>query len=61
MDATHSLDSLMVVRALDLKNDEYRPCDEGEKCLVPNTPYLESIGALLYLVYYTKSQYCILL
>ena len=46
MDAAHPLSSSMVVRSLDLNEDEFRPCDEGEKCLGPETPYLAAIGAL---------------
>lgn len=48
MDAVHPLSSPMVLRSLDLKKDEFRPCDEGEDCLGPNTPYLIAIGALMY-------------
>ena len=33
MDAIHLLSSLMMVRSLDLKNDEFRPCNEGVICL----------------------------
>ena len=44
----------MVVRSLDLKKDEFRPYDEGEKCLGPKTPYLMAIGSLMYLANCTR-------
>ena len=50
MDAAHPLSSPIVVRSLDLKKDEFRPCDEGDKCLGPETSYLAAIGVLMYLV-----------
>ena len=46
MDMTHPLSFPMVVRSMDLK-DEFRPCDESEKCLGLETPYLAAIGALM--------------
>ena len=54
MDAAHPLSSPMLVRSLDPKNDEFRPCDEGEKCLGPETPYLATISALIYLANCTR-------
>ena len=44
----------MVVWILDLKKDEFRPCDEREKCLGPETPLLIAISALMYLANCTK-------
>ncbi len=54
MDAAHPLSSPMVVRSLDSEKDEFRPCDEGEKCLEPETAYLAAIGALMYLANCTR-------
>ena len=54
MDVAHPLSSPMVVRSLDLKKDEFKPCGEGDKCLGLETPYLATIGALMYLKNYTK-------
>jgi hypothetical protein len=54
MDAAHPLSSPMVVRSLDPEKDEFRPCDEGETCLGPETPYLAAISALMYLANCTR-------
>ena len=54
MDAAHPLSSSMVVRSLDMKKNEFRPCVEGERCLGLETPYLAVIGALIYLENCTK-------
>jgi hypothetical protein len=54
MDAAHPLSSPMVVPSLDPKKYEFRPCDEGEKCLGPKTPYLAAIGALMNLANCTR-------
>ena len=44
----------MVVWSLDLKKDECRRCDEGEKCLELETSYLVARGALMYLTNCTR-------
>ena len=49
MDKAHPLSSLMVVRSLDVKNDPFRPCENGEELLGPEVPYLSAIGALMFL------------
>ena len=49
MDKTHPLSSPMIVRSLDVKNDSFRSCENGEELLDPKVPYLSAIGALMYL------------
>ena len=49
MDKAHPLSSPMVVRSLDVKNDPFRHCENGEKSLGPEVLYLSVIGALMYL------------
>ena len=49
MNEAHPLTSLMVVRALDVNKDSFRPCEKGEELLGPKVPYLSAIGALMYL------------
>jgi hypothetical protein len=50
MDAAYPLSSPMVVQSLNPKNDKFKPCDEGEKCLGLEIPSLAAIGTLMYLV-----------
>ena len=50
----HPLTSPMVVRALDVKNDPFRPCEKGEELLGPEVPYLSAIGALMDLATCTR-------
>jgi hypothetical protein len=54
INAAHLLRSPMVVQLLDPKNDEFRSCNEGEKCLKLETPYLAAIGALIHLANCTR-------
>ncbi|XP_039145626.1 secreted RxLR effector protein 161-like [Dioscorea cayenensis subsp. rotundata] len=54
MEKAYPLSTPMVVRALDIQKDPFRPPEEGEIILGPETPYLSSIGALMYLVYNTR-------
>ena len=54
MDKAHPLSSPMVVRSLDVKKDSFRPCKKGEELLGPKVPYLNAIGALMYLVNCTR-------
>ena len=49
MDKAHPLSSLMIVRSLDVKNDPFLPCENCEKLLGPEVPYLSVIGPLMYL------------
>ena len=54
MDKAHPLNSSMIVRSLDMKNNPFRPCEKGEELLSPEVPYLSVIGALMYLANYTR-------
>ena len=54
MDNAHPLSTPMVVRTLDPKKDPFRPKENGEKILGPEVPYLNAIGALLYLAQCTR-------
>ena len=49
MDKIHPLSSPMIVCSLNVKNDQFRPCEKGEELLGPEVPYLSVIGALMYL------------
>ena len=55
MDKAHPLSSPMVVRSLDVKNDPFFHCKKNEELFGPKVPYLNAIGALLYLANYTHS------
>ena len=57
MDATHPLSSSMVLRSLELKKDEFGPCDEGDGCLGPVAAYLIAIVALMYFGSYNKPDF----
>ena len=54
MDKAHHLSSLMVVRSLDVKNDLFRLCENGEELLGLEVPYLSVIDALMYLTNYAR-------
>ncbi|GJZ30918.1 disease resistance CC-NBS-LRR class family protein [Tanacetum coccineum] len=54
MDKAKYLSTSMVGRSLNVDNDLFRPCEEGEDVLGPEVPYLSAIGALMYLTNYTK-------
>lgn len=54
MDAAHPLSSPMVARSLDLKKNEFGPCDEGKEYLGPKTLYLATIDASVYLEICTR-------
>ena len=54
MDKAYPLSTPMVVRSLDPKKDPFRPKEEDEKILGPEVPYLNVIGALLYLAQCTR-------
>ena len=48
MDKAHPLSSPMIVYSLDVKNDRFRPCENGEKLLGLEVPFSAN-GALMYL------------
>ncbi|KAJ9541765.1 hypothetical protein OSB04_028271 [Centaurea solstitialis] len=50
MDKSHPLSTPMVVRSLDVENDPFRPPTDDEDILGPEVPYLNAIGALMFLV-----------
>ena len=54
MDKSHPFSSPMVVRSLEVTKDPFRPKEENEELLGPEVPYFSSIGALMYLVNYTR-------
>ena len=54
MDKTHPLSSSMIVRSLDVKNDPFCPCENGEELLGPQVPYLIAIDVLMYLANCTR-------
>ena len=54
MDNAHPLSTPMIVRTLDPKKDSFRPLEDGEKILGHEVPYLNTIGALLYLAQCTR-------
>uniref|UniRef100_A0A2N9ET61 Reverse transcriptase Ty1/copia-type domain-containing protein n=1 Tax=Fagus sylvatica TaxID=28930 RepID=A0A2N9ET61_FAGSY len=54
MDKAHPLSTPMVVRSLDVKKDPFRPQEVGEETLSPEVPYLNAIGALMYLANCTR-------
>ncbi|GKA83284.1 hypothetical protein Tco_0804879 [Tanacetum coccineum] len=54
MDKAKSLSTPMVGRSLNVDNDLFHPCEEGEDVLGPEVPYLSAIGALMYLTNYTR-------
>jgi len=54
MDKAHPLSSPMVVRSLDVNKDPFRPKEDSEELLSPETPYLSAINALMYLANYTR-------
>ena len=54
MDKTHPLSSSMIVRSLDVKNDSFCPCENGEELLGPQVPYLIAIDVHIYLANCTR-------
>ena len=54
MDKSHSVNSLMVVRSLEVNKDPFRPKEENEELFGPDVPYLNAIGALMYLANCTR-------
>ena len=49
MEKLHRLNSPMVVRSLEVNKDSFRPKEENKELLGPKAPYLNAIGALMYL------------
>lgn len=58
MDKSHLLSTPMFVRSLDVEKDPFIPQEEGEEIFGPEVPYLSAIGALVYLVNYTRPDIC---
>ena len=54
MDKAHPLSSPIVVCSLDVKNNPFFPCENGEKLLGAKVPYLSVVNALMYLANYTS-------
>ena len=49
MDKAHPLSTPMVVKSLDPQKDQFHPRESDEEILGPEVPYLNAIGALMYL------------
>ena len=49
MDKAYSLSSPMVVQLLDMKNDSFCHCENGENLFDHEVSYLSDISALMYL------------
>jgi hypothetical protein len=54
MDRAHPSKSPMVVRSLNPLTDPFAPCRKDEPVLSQKYPYMEAIGALMYLANYTR-------
>ena len=54
MDKSHPLSTPMVVRSLEPHKDPFRPKEPDEEILDPEVPYLNAIGALMYLTQCTR-------
>ena len=54
MDNANPLSTPMVVRSLNIDKDPFRPCEENEEVLGSEVPYLNAIGALMYLTNCTR-------
>ena len=54
MDKAHPLSTPMVVRSQDPQKDQFRPKESDEDILGPEVPYLNAIGALMYLAQCTR-------
>ena len=50
----HPLSTPIVVRSLEVNEDPFRPPEEDEELLGPEIPYLNAIGALMYLANATR-------
>ena len=58
MDKCHPIKAPLIVRKLQIENDEYGPPREGEEILPKSYPYQEAIGTLMYLVNCTRPDLC---
>ena len=54
MDKSHPLSTPMVVRSLKPHKDPFQPKEPDEEILGPKVPYLNAIGALMYLAQCTR-------
>ncbi|XP_075096180.1 secreted RxLR effector protein 161-like [Nicotiana tabacum] len=54
MDNAHPLSTPMVVRSLDINKYPFRPQENNEDLIGDETPYLSTIGALMYLANNTR-------
>ena len=54
LDKSYPYSSPIVVRSLEVTKDPFRPKEENEEFLSPERPYLNAIGALMYLENYTR-------
>lgn len=54
MDKCHPLSTPMVVRSLDAEKYPFRPREKDEELLGPEVPYLNGIGAVMYIANYTR-------
>ena len=54
MDKAHPLSTPMVVKALDINKDPFRPHKNNEELLGPEVLYLSTIGVLMYLANNTR-------
>ena len=54
MDKSHPVNSLMVVHSLEVNKDPFYPKKENEELFGLKAPYLNAIGALMYLANYTR-------
>lgn len=54
MDQATPLSTPMVGRSLNVESDPFRSCEDSEKILGPEVPYMSAIGGLLYLANCTR-------
>ena len=54
MDKGHPISSPMIVGSLDVKDDPFGPREVNEEILGPEVPYVNAIGALVYLANNTR-------
>ena len=54
LDNAHPLNTPMVVRSLDVKNDHFRPQENDKETLGPKVPYLSTIDAQMYFANCTR-------
>ena len=54
MDKSHPINSPIVVRSLEVNKNPFRRKEENEELFDPKVPYLNAIGALMYLANCTR-------